>query len=328
MVLASPSRFSIAAKWTVAAALLFLAGCGGIGIGEDLAMGAVPTNTDRSNGGSNADAGSGSVGPDAGIGVYPPSAEPDAGPPFEGSPLCKVPTMMEGLLCDPDQVACIYASDAGMGGTCAGGPVSGSVCNSDSGANVELVACRVGATAPSCTPNYNANGTQNAACSQSSDCAIGFECIGATTSTPGSCKHYCCDGSCSGGTIADGPPPFCDIETAEVGAVPVCTTGIACAPLTPGVCGDGMTCTIVNADTGQTACVTVGEATAGSSCTQIKCAENLACIGGLASGGSQAVCVQLCLLDGTTPCPTGQTCTKPSALYASMDTGFGLCSSP
>jgi hypothetical protein len=319
MVFASPSRFSIGARCTVAAALFLLVGCGGIGIAENLSNGAdVPADD---HGGGGGDAGSAEPSPeDAG---FLPTVEADAGPVFEGSPLCRV----SSLKCDPDQVACFYGSDAGMGGTCAGG-VSGAVCDSDSGTNVELAACRVGSAAPACSSSYNVNGTQNATCAQSSDCAIGFECIGATTSTPGSCKHYCCDGSCSAGTIADGPPPFCDIETAEVGAVPVCTTGSACTPLTPGVCGDGMTCTIVNADTGQTACVTVGEATAGSSCTQIKCAENLACIGGLASGGAQAVCVQLCALDGTTTCPTGQTCTKPSALYASMDTGFGLCSNP
>jgi hypothetical protein len=320
MVLASPSRFSIIAKWTVASAIVLLGGCGGIGIGENLYAGADSPAAVQGGNGSGDDAGSAANPPaDAG---YLPTAEADAASPYEGSPLCKVTS----LECDPDQVACIYASDAGMGGTCAGG-VSGSVCNSDSGANVELAACRVGSSAPACSPTYNANGTQNAACSQSSDCAIGFECIGATTTTPGSCKHYCCDGSCNVGTISDGPPPFCDIETAGVGAVPVCTTGNSCDPLMD-TCGDGMTCTIVNADTGQTACVTVGEATAGSSCTEIKCAENLACIGGLASGGAQAVCVQLCLLDGTTPCPTGQTCTKPSALYASTDTAFGLCSSP
>ena len=146
MVLAAPNRFSNIAKWTAAAALLLLAGCNGIGV--DLATGATPANTDRNGGGNSSDdAGAEQAVPPSGDGSYLPTAEADAGPPSEGSPLCKVPSMMEGLLCDPDQVACIYASDPGMGGTCAGGPVSGSVCNSDSGANVELAACRVGSTA-------------------------------------------------------------------------------------------------------------------------------------------------------------------------------------
>jgi hypothetical protein len=323
MSCAPSSRFAVPARWMAAAALI-LCGCGGIGIQSEALGGGSNTPAVDIAADGGVDEGSTAAprnesGIDAGGG-----GSPDAGlrpQTYESSPLCK---QIAGD-CNPDIPACLYDYTAD-GGTC----FTGALCKEpkgDSGPPVDFTACRVGnsgmgpmcGTAPPAPSNYNSQSTDGSACTQSSDCNIGYECVvgGGMGGSAGVCKHYCCNASTCTGSY-DGNTEFCDIEPALGGElVPVCTSGPSCIPLADtNKCAEGMTCTIVNSETGQTACVTTGKSEAGEDCTTSKCDANLACIGG--------TCLELCNSDDQ--CPMGQTCTPPSAFYKSkIDVGLGLC---
>jgi hypothetical protein len=122
----------------------------------------------------------------------------------------------------------------------------------------------------------------------------------------GICRHYCCGLACIGANT------FCDIEPVfqEEQLVPVCASGPPCA-LLGSDCTRGENCTVVNASTGQTACVTPGTGVLDGDCTKEKCGANLACI--------DNTCKELC--SGTTECPSGRMCVPLTALGG----GIGIC---
>lgn len=300
----------------IAAVALVLSGCGGIGL-DSSALGTTGDVPGPVNGG-----GGGAGGHKSHPVVQPP---PDAGSPaydagtgqaskFTGSALCKV----KGFRCDPDQTACYYDVDetgtGGHSGSCLSGKLE---CTASPGVAVVPAACRVGTDdEPSCASNFTVSGSEGVACRASSDCAIGYECVGEGTAA--TCKHYCCESTtCDGLSTGKGPQPFCDIETSIGGQlVPVCAIEPGCTLLASDSCNSStdMTCTIVNAGTAQTACVTVGNAKAGEDCTTAKCGADLACIGG--------TCRQLC--NTSHDCPSGDTCNYTSG-FSSLGT-VGLCS--
>jgi hypothetical protein len=318
MALWRPDRLHEPGTRVAAAALLLAVGCGGLGISPS-ELGTVSNDPSPTNGSDAGVSGGGDgdgatvKGRDAGVAAVDAPTAPAT---YQGSPLC----MASGTTCDPDKPACFYDVDSGSKSD-AGAPLceSDKVCTVDAGVPVQVAACRVGAmSTPTCSSNFNQGNVEGAACTGSNDCAIGYDCVGATDATSGTCKHYCCDPSaCGTGKASAGPAPFCDIEAVvKTGQlIPVCTTEPSCSPLSglAGCSSPDETCTIVNSETGQTACVTVGPGMAGSECVDQKCAANLACIGG--------TCSQLCGTDDN--CPTGQTCKYPSAFGAAT---VGLCS--
>jgi hypothetical protein len=267
---------------------------------------------------------------DASVNDVPPPSAPVYVP--GSSPLCHV--VANSLGCDPDTLACVFDADGGAdSGTCTHGPV----CNpEDGGPPVLEAACRVvtgfsaavgsSAPTPSCSTAYGTGG-QDAPCTTSSECGIGYECVGGSVgATAGMCKRYCCDSDFKCGSLS----LFCDIEPVfhGINLVPVCTRVEPCTPFA-GECGErdagdagdaGETCTLVNELTKQTACVTPGLATVGEKCTTEKCAKDLACISDM--------CRELCRLSGadsgTGQCPSGQMCI-PSSLFGSY-ADVGLCS--
>lgn len=132
-----------------------------------------------------------------------------------------------------------------------------------------------------------------ASCTSGADCAPGFECVG----TPGACHHYCCDDAfCTSNTIflANNPGNyFCDVQPEAASAnvkVPVCMLAQPCDLLQNG-CGDGMTCTLVDAlNSDLTSCVAIGTAQVGESCEINHCAADMICVGPY----GQRTCQQLC----------------------------------
>ena len=312
------SRLRVPAEWMAAAALL-LCGCGGIGVtlgassfaGEAGAdAGAVPSDRDAGDAGTGK--GFDQITVDGGVGAYE-AAAPSL---YTGSPLCM--NLTASPKCDPDLPACISGAYDGGPNLCTS---EVSLCGADSGTANMPAACRVGSTSPVCVlgPNYNEQATQGASCSNSSECGVGFECVG--DSKQGTCKHYCCDPTTCDSASHTGygaTRPFCDIENVVGGLelVPVCTLAPKCVPLEPDACADAgpdMTCTVVNAETAQAACVKIGAGAEGQDCTRQKCGADLACVSG--------TCRQLCKPGGV--CSPGQTCTPPSA-YRTLG-GIGLC---
>ena len=169
------------------------------------------------------------------------------------------------------------------------------------------LACRVVPTPTKAVVECTTAGSHGdgASCNSGADCAPGYECTG----TPGACHHYCCDElACTalGVTLNEPGRFFCDVqpETASPSTkVPVCVLAQPC-DLLQGMCGDGMTCTLVdplNSDT--TSCVAVGTAKEGDSCEVDHCGANMVCFGPIGS----RTCHQLCDLSHT--CTTfGQSC--------------------
>ncbi len=198
-----------------------------------------------------------------------------------------------------------------------------------------VVAVRADAAASSaavCSPA--GAGTAEAACRGSNDCAPGFECVvdplraapdGAAQD--GVCRRYCCDNTCSDSAA------FCDIESTFGGslAVPVCVgadvllapdAGPACVLLDDATCGPGLSCQLVNADTGQVACVTPGPAGAGQSCETAHCAAGLSCVAGYFPNRQ---CAQLCSPE-LYECPVGLSCIPITATSnAGAASIVGLC---
>ena len=310
MAHAPSSRFQVPTRWLAAAPLL-LGGCGGIGVNSPT-LGAYSAADD---GGASPETDAGGGHPsdritpsDAGVGAFE-AAGPSV---YMGSPLCM--QLTSSPVCNPDKPACISGAYDGGPNLCTS---EVSLCNVDSGTPNIPAACRVEASGPTCElgPNYNEQATQGASCSNSSECGVGFECIG--DSQHGTCKHYCCDPTTcdsASGTGYASTRPFCDIENAVSGQpVPVCTTAQSCVPLTD-ACSTGMTCTIVNSETAQAACVKTGGGQYGDSCTRDKCGPDLACVSG--------TCRQLCKTSEST-CPAGLRCIPPSAYGSLRD--IGLC---
>jgi hypothetical protein len=324
---------SAAFAWMLAGAVVF-SGCN-VGLPSatlDDVNGAAIDGAPSLEAGSDSPPTAVALGDDAGASDVPPPSAPVYVP--GSSPLCRV--VANSLGCDPDTFACVFDADAGAdSGTCTHGPVCNPV---DGGPPVLEAACRVvtgsssvvgsSAPRPSCSTAYEGGVQQDAPCTTSSDCDIGFECAGGTVgANTGMCKHYCCEGLCAPVT---GESLFCDIEPVfhGINLVPVCTRVEPCTPFA-GECGErdagdagdaGETCTLVNEVSKQTACVTPGLATVGENCTTEKCAKDLACISDM--------CRELCRLSGADSgagqCPAGQTCI-PSSLFGSY-ADVGLCS--
>jgi hypothetical protein len=264
----------------------------------------------------------------------------DAATHMAGSPLCGIGTTADaGASCSPDEGVCtpapggvdaaaaaIDAARSGSGGS------DGGVAEPDA----ESFACRVtvtraeaGAASAVAACTVAGTGRAEAVCHASSDCAPGFDCVvnaintyADGASTTGVCRHYCCDNSCEASNS------FCDIESTLGGSasVPVCvpqssaSVGAACVLLDDMTCGTGLSCQVVNANTGEVACVTPGSATAGDSCETAKCADGLSCIGGYFPNRQ---CVQLCNHDNDN-CPPGDTCTADPAL-SGQNAAVGIC---
>ena len=292
--------------------LVALTACSGIGLGT-LTVGATVGEADAghapeaSPGASTSGGGGGSAG---GSGNPPTQASVDAGadaakaPSLLGSPLCNI--MPGGTTCNPDEQACLYdvVPDGGAdSGTC----TVETICY-DAGVASHPAACRVVDSAPACSTLLGHLG-EGAICFGSSDCQAELECVGGRGATQGICKRYCCVTTCTGNES------FCDIEPVfDSGQlVPVCTSGRSCTPLGTD-CIVGTTCTVVNAMTGQTACITPGSARIGDDCLTQNCALDLACISG--------TCRQLCKGEGPYACVGGSTCMPLTALSE----GIGICS--
>jgi hypothetical protein len=146
-----------------------------------------------------------------------------------------------------------------------------------------------------------------ASCNTGADCAPGYECVG----TPGACHHYCCDDTaCTTLGVYMNEPGryFCDVqpETASPSTnVPVCMLAQPC-DLLQNMCGDGMTCTLVDpSKSDTTSCVSVGTAKEGESCEVDHCGADMVCLGSIGS----RTCHQLCSPGDTThACAYGQQC--------------------
>jgi hypothetical protein len=278
-----------------------IAACGGIGLGSVTVGGAdveanVPAPTV-------ADAGSkhfNGATPEAG-------ATYDAASPGQaelGSPLCYITPYS----CKPDQPACIY-DDVDGGGVCE----IATDCQ-DASVPVQLAACRVSqpksSKSPQATCESAGQQSEGMSCSRSSDCAADLDCVGSSSSATGICRRYCCDGTCLGTNT------FCDIEAViSTGTlIPVCADGGPCK-LLGNNCPENQYCTVVNSETGQTACVAPGAESAGADCTRGKCGENLACI--------DDKCKALCSLSDPSACPGGETCMPLVALGNDV----GVCTS-
>lgn len=146
-----------------------------------------------------------------------------------------------------------------------------------------------------------------ASCNTGADCAPGYECVG----TPGACHHYCCDDTvCTalGVYLNQSGRYFCDVqaETASPDTkVPVCMLAQPC-DLLQNMCGDGMTCTLVDpSKSDTTSCVSVGTAKEGDSCEIEHCGANMVCLGAIGSRTCHLLCSPS---DPSHSCASGQTC--------------------
>lgn len=246
---------------------------------------------------------------DDGGGDAMPVANDGAAVPYQGSPLCNFSNAQSA--CDPDKSTTAQscgkqaAADAGS--------------SSDAGAPAQSYRCYVqvdgvgNVTSQDCEPS--GRGIDGDACQHGSDCAAGFECVGA-----GVCRHYCCDAvACS----KVGKLTFCDVQTMTGGAtpdtrVPVCMPVRTCKLLLPGFCDTSETCAPVRSD-GTTSCVAIGSAKAGDACDREHCGKDLACLG--APGNRK--CYQLCHTDAVGECPSGTKCMTSSAEF--LDPTIGVC---
>lgn len=235
-----------------------------------------------------------------------PGADGGFGSAYEGSPLCKY-SKPHGCLPDVPPTA----SDCNVG--------DGGAEASDAGATTPL-ACRVGydsalaAPAPACVrAGYGHDGD---ACQSGSDCAPGFECVGA-----GECRHYCCEESTCDSFDKS---TFCDVQAMKAppvaGAnVPACMPVRSCKLLMPGYCADGETCAVVKPNDGTTSCVAIGPAKVGDKCDETHCGQGLVCLGTVGS----RTCFQLCHTASSSDCPSGQMCKSGAPLFP--DSRVGIC---
>jgi hypothetical protein len=245
---------------------------------------------------------------DGGGGSFDAAHDAHLNPGYEGSPLCNASHSKGG--CYPDDPAtpqlCNLAPDGGAYDSQASYNKDGSV-----------LACHVQPAngAPKCTPaGY---GTDGQHCATSTDCAAGYECVGA-----GVCQHYCCEGACLGGPNVNGKDLFCDIQPMAQSTstkVPVCSMVYPCKLLVkPSGCADTETCSVVRGD-GTTSCVAVGAAKAGDDCESDHCAADLVCLG--APGLRK--CYALCHVSAPVECSQSQKCTTGLPLF--QDPSIGYC---
>jgi hypothetical protein len=165
-------------------------------------------------------------------------------------------------------------------------------------------------------------GTAGETCTEATDCAAAFDCVGM-----GTCRHYCCagNGQC-------GAQEFCDIQplaAATTTKVPVCMPIVipgcslrselpdAPASATP-ACSKGQTCAIVRED-GTTGCVEAGGKAAGEPCNTDHCADGLVCLGAL----NARLCYALCSTSASGACPSPMTCQGGLPLF--QDPTVGVC---
>jgi hypothetical protein len=264
-------------------------------------------------------------GGDAGMALSE-GGNPDAAPAgMYGNRLCA------GLLqCDPDNspsnpyvcklpdAGVIDPTDGGLGMACRVVPTNAS----DGGPPATM--CSVAST-----------GTSGMQCQSAADCAPGFDCVSSATGDAGllgTCRHYCCSGSC------ENKHEFCDIQPLAVAS----TTKVpVCMPITPpGGCeliaGDGgsscppnQTCAIVR-DDGTTGCVEVGSRTQNQPCDTDHCGSGLVCLGSVAvplDAPGARKCYQLCSTSTAAAmeygCPMGTTCQGGLPLF--QDPSVGIC---
>ena len=257
-------------------------------------------------------------------------------PVVQGSPLCNA---MAQSPCYPDTASgqCASPPDAGpptaSGDANANGEVEAGA-DADGGADADAAStfgCHVIETddagiAPVCLAS--GAGADGNACSDSSDCSAGYECVGA-----GTCRPYCCSGSCDS-------MHFCDIQPeahpAGAGApvpVPVCMPVRPCAlpgeSSDAGRCAQGNeTCAVVlsgmtTESAAVASCVQAGSAGVGASCEAEHCAAGLTCIG---TWGNK-ICYTLCdTTDASSECAGSQVCSGGLPLFP--DSLTGVCKQP
>lgn len=249
----------------------------------------------------------------------------DAGSPSDASPinydsrsdaagvvsLCNVDTSDASITCNPD-----LSQQTKLAPMCGAAPADGGKGGYDSGPPAPELACRVakGATdAPVCS--VAGSGGDGAACTTGEDCAAGFECV----SSPGRCRHYCCDPTTCKSTGTSNGPFFCDVQTQAAADVPV----PVCEPVQPckllgDTCGPDATCSIVDPSAGVTSCVAIGPQRVGDSCESAHCGALLACLG----APGKRTCEQLCDASKSDSCPTGQSCKQPWAVLKTSSAGL------
>jgi hypothetical protein len=180
--------------------------------------------------------------------------------------------------------------------------------------------------APVCTTA--GAGADGDSCTDSRDCAAGYECVGA-----GTCRRYCCSGSCDSTHFCDVQP---EAHPAGAGApvpVPVCMPLQPCG--LPGEASDAgrcpsavETCAVVLAGSSSelvpvASCVQTGMAPVGASCEAQHCAAGLTCIG---SWGNK-ICYTLCdTTDASAECHGSQVCSGGLPLFP--DPSTGVCKEP
>lgn len=174
--------------------------------------------------------------------------------------------------------------------------------------DASVEACRVGSDDKlACT--IAGTGENGASCTSASDCAPGYECVGA-----GTCRHYCCDDmACAVLGQQSSQSFFCDVDVEKAAptvSVPVCFEVQKCQPLGMNSCGMGQACTLVEINNGLelvATCDLAGNGVAGDSCETAHCADGYACIGSIGT----RTCQQLC--DYTHPCSGSLTCDMKSS---------------
>lgn len=245
---------------------------------------------------------------DAGDAALGASAESDgtAGP--TGSPLCGAltPAAAATATCDPDAPttakACGVAPDAQPGDTALACRLLPAV-----GANTAS-----GVVQPVCAPA--GPGGDGSWCKTSSECAAGYDCVGA-----GTCQHYCCAGNVE--CVTD---EFCDIQptTQLTGVrVPVCMPiqpAGGCTLLATTSCPEAQTCSVVRED-GATSCVAIGAQKAGEACETAHCAADLVCLG----TPGERTCFELCSTATAAQCSVSQKCKGGLPLF--QDNSIGIC---
>jgi hypothetical protein len=312
----------IQALGLVLSATLAVAAAGGCNVSVGVpSNGAAEPTVFKTNGADAGDA-TASLSLDAGVG------DAAAALANSGSPLCTT------AVCDPDlpisAATCMVAPDGGPYDPYAGYGDAGLACRVQ-----PLTAGASNQSAP--TTNCYAAGSSDdgVACSRSSDCGPGFDCVGAGVGPDGgldageiplgSCRHYCCAGNSQCPT-----DEFCDVQPliqASTTPVPVCMPIVpakGCALLAQGdgasACPSGQTCTVVRED-GATGCVEIGSVTALGSCAESHCAAGLACLG----PPSARTCYTLC----STSASSSQTCVAPTTCQGGLplfqDPSVGVC---
>jgi hypothetical protein len=300
-----PVSIMITRAWRVVGLFVVLTGCGGIGLGS-FTVGTSVEETDAGHGheasrGGGATDNSSTAPIDAG-------AEVAKAPSLLGSPLCNI--MPGGTTCNPDELACFYDALAD-GGADSGTCTVATIC-ADASVTSHAAACRVIDSTPVCSTGLG-RVAEGESCSRSSDCQAELECVGDRALSQGVCKRYCCVATCPGSDSFCDIEPVFDADEYVSQLVPVCASGRSCTPLGAD-CIAGASCTVVNALTGQTACITPGGAHVGEDCLIQNCEVDLACISG--------TCRQLCKVVSPSACIGGSPCMPLTALSE----GIGICS--